>query len=182
VTTVTREIGEVWSGEMLRDVMAFGFAEALGIELAPSIATDAENAIADRLIGNKYTSDDWLAARTPQADATATSLVKTPAGLVRIYIALQGDTIKSALFTGDFNTIPPPIVAFENELKWARLNRRAVEMAAARVFGEGTGLDVEAGVLVDATLAAGERAQRRESVAAPIRDGSCYFPEQEESP
>ncbi len=179
VTTVSRETGRLWSGEMLRDVVAFGFSEALGVELLPSEVTAAETEIADRLVREKYTTEAWLRARTPQPDATATSLLKTPAGLVRIYIALQGDTIKSALFTGDFNTIPNPIVAFENELKWARLDRATVEAAAGRAFASGTGLDIDPAVLVDAALAAGERARAREAVAAPARDGSCYFPEQE---
>lgn len=182
VTTVTREIGEVWSGAMLRESVAHGFTQALGIDLAPVEPTDQERAIADVLVSDKYSSEAWLFARTPQADATATSLLKTPAGLVRLYVALHGDTIKSALFTGDFNDIPEPVVAFENELKWARLERNDVEAIAARVFAHGTGLDVDPAVLVESVLGAGERAKGREPIAAPARDGSCYFPEKEASP
>jgi lipoate-protein ligase A len=179
VTTVSRETGRPWSGAMLRDSVAFGFSAALGVELASSEVTVAEAEVAARLTRDKYGTESWLRARTPRPDATATSLLKTPAGLVRIYMALQGDTIKSALFTGDFNMIPDPIIAFENELKWARLTRHTVEAAAGRAFTSGTGLEVDPAVLVEAALAAGERARARESIAAPARDGSCYFPEQE---
>ncbi len=179
VTTVTRELGERWTGELLRDAVAHGFREALGIELAPSSPSAAEEAAAAALVSDKYTTADWLFARTPQADATATALVKTPAGLVRLYLALQGDTIKSALFTGDFNDIPDPIVAFEQELKWARGDRATVEAAARRAFAAGTGLEVPSAVLVDTVLSAAGRAAQRESIAAPARDGSCYFPDQE---
>jgi len=179
VTTVTRELGKPWTGALLRDAVADGFSEALGVELAPSHASPAERALAEALVADKYTADEWLFARTPQADATATALLKTPAGLVRLYVALQGDIIKSALFTGDFNDIPDPIVAFEQELKWARHDRATVETAARRAFRSGTGLDVEPAALIETVLSAAGRAQQRESVAAPARDGSCYFPEQE---
>jgi lipoate-protein ligase A len=181
VTTLSRELGERWTGASLREVMAHGFTDALGIALTPSEPSPGERKMAQTLVHDKYSTDDWLFARAPQADATATSLVKTPAGLVRLYVALQGDTIKSALFTGDFNDIPDPIVAFENELKWARLDRKTVEASAARAFAAGTGLEVDPSVLVETVLSAGGRAMVRESVAAPAREGSCYFPEQEES-
>ncbi len=182
VTTVSRELDSPWTGEMLREAVAFGFAEALGVELRSAMPTADELRVADALVGDKYSADDWLHARSPQADAMATSLLKTPAGLVRIHLALQADTIKSVLFTGDFNTIPDQIVAYENELKWARLSADAVAAAAAAAFEDGTGLDVDAAVIAEATLAAGARARERELVAAPTRDGSCYFPEGEVTP
>ncbi len=84
VTTVTREMGESWNGPLLREAVAFGFTEALGIELQASEPTGEEAAIADALVRDKYATNDWLYARTPQADATATSLLQTPAGLVRL--------------------------------------------------------------------------------------------------
>ena len=173
------ETGESWTGAMLRDAVAFGFAEALGADLSPGEPTPAEQTIAAALVGDKYRTDEWLFARTPHADATATSVLKTPGGLVRLYVALQGDTIKSALFTGDFNDIPEPIVRFESELKWARLDHEDIEAVAERAFAKGTGLGVEPGVLVDAILGAGERAANREFAAAPTREGSCYFPDSE---
>lgn len=179
VTTVSREIGEPWSGAMLRQAIALGFTEALGIDLESDEPTLEERGIAATLVDEKYSSEDWLFSRTPHVDATATSLLKTPAGMVRLYVALQGDMIKSVLFTGDFNVIPPPIVRFESELKWSRLDRDDVEAIAVGSFAHGTGLQIEPEVLVDAVLDAGRRARRRESVAAPDRDGSCYFPEKE---
>ena len=180
VTTVTRETGEPWTGPVLRDIIAYGFSEALGVALSPSQPTAEEEAICTSLVADRYTSEEWLFARTPHPDATATSILKTPAGLVRLYVALQGDLIKSALFTGDFNDIPDPVVAFENHLKWARLDRDTVEAAARQAFTTGTGLEVDPGLLVETVLSAGERAQTRDTIAAPARQGSCYFPEQEE--
>jgi lipoate-protein ligase A len=180
VTTVSRETGERWTGASLREVVALGFAEALGVELVEAAPDDAERARADELVASKYSRPEWLFQRSPRADATASSVLKTPGGLVRLYLALQGDTIKSALFTGDFNEIPEPLSRFEERLKWARLERGSLERLAVATCPDGTGLGVEADVLVDAVLQAGERAATRVGtgeVAAPDRPGSCYFPE-----
>ncbi|HZI37807.1 MAG TPA: hypothetical protein VFF24_05830, partial [Acidimicrobiia bacterium] len=108
-----------------------------------------------------------------------TSVFKTPEGLVRCYLALHGPTIKSALFAGDFNTVPEPLARFEASLRWARLEEASLERLAAASCPEGTGLGVPPSELVKAVLSAGERAaQNSPAVAAPVRpSGSCYFPE-----
>ena len=180
VTTVTAETGGDWAGATLRGDVANGFAKALDLELVEEDPETAEIAATARLVDEKYSTEDWLHLRSPQKDATATSVVKTPAGLVRCYVALNGDTIKSALFTGDFNELPAPLVRIEEALRWKRLERTELVAAGVRAAGHDTGLGVPAEVLVDAVLDAGARAlAAREARAAPLRDGSCYFPEAE---
>jgi len=178
VTTVAAETGSGWVGAALREEIAIGFAKALGLELTEEDADVAEIEATDRLVADKYATDEWLHQRSPQKDATATSVVKTPAGLVRCYVALSGDTIKSALFTGDFNDLPAPLVRIEEALRWKRLERAELVGVAARAAGDDTGLGVSSDVLVDAVLDAGSRAADARGVqVAPLRDGSCYFPE-----
>ena len=178
VTTVAAETGEDWAGASLREQVAVGFAKALDLELAEEEPEALEVGGADRLVAEKYSTDEWLHQRSPQKDATATSVVKTPAGLVRCYVALSGDTIKSALFTGDFNELPSPLVRIEEALRWKRLDRGELVSVAARAADGDTGLGVPTDVLIDAVLDAGTRAvEARGEQAAPLRDGSCYFPE-----
>jgi lipoate-protein ligase A len=180
ITTVTRETGRTVDGVDIRDVIATGFAKALGVELSPGATTEAEDTLAARLEVERYGSEAWCNESSPQPDATATSVFKTPEGLVRCYLALHGPTIKSALFTGDFNTVPEPLARFEASLRWARLEEATLEKLAASTCPDGTGLGVETSELVKAVLAAGERAALSSSgmAAAPVRpSGSCYFPE-----
>lgn len=176
VTTVSRETGSRWTGFTLRDVIARGFAQELGVTVEHGAPDDAEVTRMRRLVRDKYDTADWLHQRRPQPDATATSLLKTPGGLVRLYLALQGDTVKSALFTGDFNHIPEPLSRFENGLRWSRLDPERLARLADDTMGGDTGLGVPPAALVDAVLAAAARAAERE-LAAPHRTGSCYFPE-----
>jgi lipoate-protein ligase A len=175
ITTVSRETGRSCDGVDIRDVIATGFAKALGIELRPGSTTEDEDARAAVLEVERYGNDEWCFEHSPQPDATATSVFKTPEGLVRCYLALHGPTIKSALFTGDFNTVPEPLARFEASLRWARLEEATVERLAALACPDGTGLGVPPSELVKAVLKAGERAV---VPAAPVRpSGSCYFPE-----
>jgi lipoate-protein ligase A len=175
ITTVSREIGRTVAGADIRDVIATGFAKALGVELVPGTTTPAEEDRAAVLEKERYGSEEWCFEHSPQPDATATSVFKTPEGLVRCYLALHGPTIKSALFTGDFNAVPEPLARFEASLRWARLEEASLEKLAAASCPDGTGLGVPPSELVRAVLAAGERAV---APAAPVRpSGSCYFPE-----
>lgn len=176
VTTVGRELGRPIAADELRHEIAAGFATALGWKLDRVEATAEEEARAADLVATKYATEDWLFQRAPRPDGTGSAMVKTPEGLVRLYVALQGDTIKSALFTGDFNQIPEPLLAFESALKWSRLDPELVARLAGEACPEGTGLGVDPSVLVKAVLEAGAKAEGRET-AAPQRDGSCYFPE-----
>lgn len=177
VTTVSRETRERWDGALLREVVAVGFAKALEVDLEPGEVEPAEHREAEHLVEAKYGSPAWLSQRSPHPDATASAVLKTPAGLVRLYLALSGGTIKSALFTGDFNDLPPSLARFEEALRWKALDAAALEEAARRAGVEGE-LGLPAGALVETVLDAGERAAGRE-VSAPARAGSCYFPEKE---
>lgn len=180
VTTVSRETGEPCTGDALREAVAIGFCEALGVELAESTPTEAEVERAADLVTSKYATDEWRFQRSPRADANSSSTIKTPGGLVRVYVALQGDTIKSAMFTGDFNEMPAPLAGFESVLKWARADPAALAALARRTCGDDTGLGVPPEQLASAVWQAAEQAMEH-GVAAPLIEGSCYFPERGET-
>jgi lipoate-protein ligase A len=177
VTTVSRILGEPWDGPRLRPWVAQGIAEAAGVELEPRSMEPEESEAADRLVEEKYATASWLDQRSPQPDATASALVKTPVGLLRAYLAVSGDVVKSVVFTGDGSELGPAFARLEAALTWQPLEERAVAGAVRAALAddpstEGLDPDAVAGVLVEA----GRRAASRE-LAAPARTGSCYFPE-----
>jgi lipoate-protein ligase A len=177
VTTVTRETGAPVTGVDLRGPVARGFATALGLALEPAEPEPDEVSRAARLERDKYATSEWLDQRGPQGDATASAVVRTPGGLVRLYLAAQGRTIKSVLFAGDYNEVPTPLARLEAALRWSRLDGDEVRRVAARACEGDTGLGVPPEALADAVLLAGRRALAR-AAAAPVRaGGSCYFPE-----
>lgn len=177
VTTVTRETGEPWGGPRLRQVVQLGFVEALGVELRPGVPDADELRHAAVLRRDRYEDDAWRMRNTPQPDATATATLRTPGGVLRVYLALQGDVIKSALFTGDVNDLPPQLTDLEAALKWQRLDARSLDATLEAFYRVSPVPDLPAHSVAGALLEAGARATSQDARAEPYRQGSCYFPE-----
>lgn len=175
VTTVSRELGRHWDGTDLREVIASGFSDALGVRLQPGEADEDERQLATKLIEDRYGRAEWCNDYSPRSDATATATVRLAGGLSRVYLALSGPTVKSVLFTGDFNAVPAQLLALEEQLRWKRLDRSVVAGVARRCLdGHPEVADPEA--VTDAVMGAAERVLQAPS-SAPERAGSCYFPE-----
>ncbi|MDR7413901.1 MAG: biotin/lipoate A/B protein ligase family protein [Armatimonadota bacterium] len=179
VTTVTEQTSTHWTGAALRVVVAQGYAEAFGVSLSPAEPEPSERERAARLEREKYRTAQWVDQLRPQPDLTGSALVKTPAGLLRVYLSLVGSTIKSAMIVGDFNEFPEELARFEAALKWSRLERGELRRIASRILS-GRPLGTSAEQLVEAVLQAGERARARQASLPLRQEGSCYFPEVKE--
>lgn len=176
VTTVREEAGLPLDLDDVRDAVAAGFAEGAG-GLRPGAPGAEERARAADLVERKYATTAWLHQRSPHPDANGSSVFKTPNGLVRLYLAMNGTTIKSALFTGDFNEVPDEVTAFEAALRWQRADPADPDRLARSAALPAAALGVEPATVATAVLDAARLATAR-GVAAPVRlDGSCYFPE-----
>ncbi|MST31132.1 hypothetical protein GHK86_00100 [Acidimicrobiaceae bacterium USS-CC1] len=180
VTTVTRQTARPWDGRSLAPHIAAGFAATLGVVLEAGSPTRDELELTRRLVAERYGTVAWRQEYSPRPDATATATARLDGGLVRLYLALTGDTIKSLLFTGDFNAVPPPLVAIEEALRWKRMDRAVVERAVSACLAEHPDI-ARPEVIVEAILQAGARLADP-PVAAPPRDGSCYFPDDDRAP
>jgi lipoate-protein ligase A len=178
VTTVSRELARTVTALDIRDEVRAGFATALGLELCPAEVEVAEQELTDALAGEKYANDKWIHQRSPLADARGTAGLKTPEGFVRVYVGVHGDTIKSLLVAGDFNTLPVGVSRLEAALRWSRAEAAQITAVCERELGPND-LGVPAPAVAEAIWQATTRALDREREAHPIRaEGSCYFPEQ----
>ncbi|GAC1686381.1 MAG: lipoate--protein ligase family protein [Candidatus Dormibacteraceae bacterium] len=178
VTTVSRELGRPLTAVDIRDEVRAGFASALGLELCPGEMEMEERDRRDRLVGDKYANDEWIRQRSPLPDARGTAGLKTPEGFVRVYVGVHGDTIKSLLVAGDFNTLPAGVSRLEAALRWSRAEHGQITAVCEREL-VASDLGVPAPVVAEAIWQATTRALEREREAHPVRaEGSCYFPEQ----
>ena len=110
-------------------------------------------------------------------DARGTAGLKTPEGFVRVYVGVHGDTIKSLLVAGDFNTLPAGVSRLEAALRWSRAEPTQITAVCERVLSPND-LGVPAPAVAEAIWQATTRALEREREAHPVRaEGSCYFPE-----
>jgi lipoate-protein ligase A len=176
VTTTSAETGSQHDAATLRPVMASGFAVTFGAALEPGVPDQAEQAQAEALAVSRYGSQSWLNERNIAADGSGSALLKTPAGLARIYLTTHGDLVKSAMVVGDFNELPPALVAMESGLCWRRLDDDAI-VAVVAGSGAADALGVPAEQIAAAVLTAGRQAGQRATVEPVRAAGSCYFPE-----
>ncbi len=104
--------------------------------------------------------------RTPAGDASGSALLKTPAGLARIYLTTHGDLVKSAIVVGDFNELPPELAAMESALSWRRLDGETV-VAVVAASGAADALRVPPETLAAAVIEAGLMARKVAGKAPP---------------
>ena len=159
ITTISLETGSPYNAVSLRPSIAEGFARAFGADLELGTPDIQEQARAQALATARYRSESWLGERSVAADAVGTALLKTPAGLARIYLSTHRDIVKSAMVVGDFNELPPELVAMEAALRWRRLDYESV-IAVVSGSGAAGALGVApqalAAALIEAGLKAGE--------------------------
>lgn len=178
VTTVARELGRTVTAVDIRDEVRAGFATALGLDLCAGETEVAERDRRDALVLEKYANDQWIRQRSPLQDARGTAGLKTPEGFVRVYVGVHGDTIKSLLLAGDFNTLPAGVSRLEAALRWSRAEPAQITAVCERELSP-SDLGVPAPAVADAIWQATIRALEREREAHPVRaEGSCYFPQQ----
>ncbi len=106
---------------------------------------------------------------------TGMGLKKTKAGLLRTYIALKGETIKSVLITGDFFGYEALFKYVEAQLKWSPVDREKINSIVA----EGC---EKYGLNEDLTMKEISNAIWRAALSAMKEvqytyEGSCYYPE-----
>jgi lipoate---protein ligase len=179
ITTVSSETGRKLTGDDLREAIADGFRETLCVELARSQLDRDECRCAYELVAQRYGSPQWLEGRSAGVGTRGTSALKTPAGFVRVYAGVQGDSLSSVMLAGDFTVMPPGLLRLEAALRWCTADPERIEQIARQEL-DGDELGVEPGEIGAAVWSAAERALEH---AEPVRlSGSCYFPEREVTP
>ncbi len=136
MTTVRREIGQKITTEEVRQLVKNAFEEYFQIRFANEPLTAAEQNSIGKIAADRYQSQEWLFQNTPTPDMAGMGIKKTPAGLLRAYVALKGETIKSALITGDFCENENLFRQIEARLKWSRLDKEKVAQTIRQVFSQ----------------------------------------------
>ena len=180
ITTISRELGRVVSMQEVVDLVKNCFAESLGARFVTEQFSGEEIKHIKQLEDRRYLSDDWIYQRSPQPDMTGMSLKKTPAGLLRTYIGLKGETIKSVLITGDFFDQAEMLSQIESELKWSSMDQQNISKVVNKVFeenvSEATKYGLAPAVVSECIWLAAQRAMAAERYTY---NGSCYYPKKE---
>jgi lipoate-protein ligase A len=176
ITTVSRELNRKITVEEVRQIIKNCFEKHFEIELSEQSVTAEEKAEIEKLADSRYRNEDWIFQNSPQPDMTGMGLKKTAAGLLRTYVALKGETIKSVLITGDFSEQEELFKYIETQLKWSPIDKgkimEVVQKAFIKFYKNTTGLN-EREVFHSiwrAAMGAMKEVQY-------TYEGSCYYPD-----
>ncbi|WP_443081409.1 lipoate--protein ligase family protein [Thiohalorhabdus sp.] len=138
LTTVKEALGGAEVGwEPVKDALAEGFAEELGIQLSPGELNEAEAAKLPEA-HSEMAADEWIHLHTPRAAEDATVLEAThrsSGGLITAQVAVEADRamVKHVHFSGDFFVNPKRMV-FDLEAALRNLPMGRVEEAVNGFF------------------------------------------------
>jgi lipoate---protein ligase len=178
ITTVSREVGRKVAIEEVRQLLREQYKAHFEVQLQEHAVSAGEQPQIERIAEERYRNEEWLYQRSPQADMTGMSLKKTAAGLLRIYIGLKGETIKSVLITGDFLEDAGMFNLIEAKLKWSPLEKDAIGRAVQEVFAQN---DIQyLPSPADVADAIWTAAQRAHATQRYTYQGSCYYPAKSE--
>ena len=177
ITTIQREGKESLSMHQLKKRIIQSFESHFDVQLKSSSFSQQEKGKIAELEQNRYGTDEWIYQHSPQKDMEGMSLKKTAAGLLRTYIGLKGENIKSVLITGDFLGQGEALGKIESLLKWSPLDKNKIdeivhrELAAVHEVG---GLKAE-----EVTEAIWTASQKALAAQRYTYKGSCYYPKEE---
>ena len=136
LTTVRRTAGADVSVPDARKAIHDAFAKILGVQFEPQGFRPSEMDAIHRLEEERYLTQDWVFQHMSPPDATGSSVVKTPAGLLRVNVALAGDVMKSVVITGDFFGDLKALRNLEARLKWQRADEANVGSAVKELWND----------------------------------------------
>lgn len=175
VTTISRQIDRPLTASDARPAFRRGFESAFEVETVDGALSDVERARRETLVETKYAAESWTHQRSPRRDARGSATLKTPEGLVRVYVGTHGDVMNSVLICGDFNVLPPGISRLEAALRWSRADPARV-LAETEAMLTPSDLGVAPADVARTISEAADRALELER-SHPVRnEGACYAP------
>ncbi len=154
ITTVKEQVGSEVGMDTVVGVIEQAFSQKFGISLKADEPDEWEKQSIEELIANRYTNPDWIFSHRHPRSRMGVSEVKTPGGLLEIYLALAGNTIEHILITGDFFSTTRDINLLESSLKWTSAKKEKVEEHLAEVWRDDIIHGVSLETLTEAILRA----------------------------
>ena len=175
MTTARKESGISLNMLELKQALRDSYSGIFDISLKSEPFSDEEGNQIARLEQDRYLTEEWLYQHSPQEDMTGMSLKKTSAGLLRTYIGLKGENIKSVLITGDFMDMPEAFSHIERQLKWSPLDKAKIADIVGNTIQSYPIQEIKSEEITDAIWLA---AQRAHATHRFTYKGSCYYPKE----
>jgi len=158
MTTITEQLGHDIEMETVFGALEDSFCHTFGSSLEIDEPDEWENQRIREFAQKRYNNQEWIFSRKHPRSHMGSGMLKTPGGLLEIYLSLAGNTIEHIMITGDFFSTTRDINLLESSLKWSSSTRQKIEEHLSEVWRDDMiyGLDVP--TLTEAILRAKENA------------------------
>ena len=156
ITTIKEQLGhDVDMGTIIAAVEN-AFSQRFDISFQADEPDTWEKKSIQEFTTARYTNPDWIFSHKHPRSRMGVSEVKTPGGLLEIYLALAGNTIEHIMITGDFFSTTKDINLLESALKWTSAKRKKIEEHLSEVWRDEIIYGVSFDTLTEAILQAKE--------------------------
>ena len=160
MTTIRDETGRHVSIPETMEAVALAFETEFQMSFTESRSDSWEKAKIQSFIDNRYTQKDWIFSHRHPRTRMGVGQLKTPGGLLEIYLSLSGASIESILITGDFFSTTADVHRIENALKWTSARKERIEENIASVWRKDMIYGIDVPTLTKAVLLARENQVR----------------------
>ncbi len=134
LTTVNREGKREFTVKEVMEAIVRGFEEHFGVELIPERLSPEEEKISLDLKKKRYENPEWIYSHKHPRVRMGCGAIKTPGGLLEIYLSLAGPVIESIYITGDFFTTTKKLALIESSLKYKACNEESLKDALGKIW------------------------------------------------
>jgi lipoate-protein ligase A len=156
ITTIKEQLGHDVDMDTVIAAIENAFSQRFDISFQADEPDTWEKKSIREFTAARYTNPDWIFSHKHPRSRMGVSEVKTPGGLLEIYLALAGNTIEHIMITGDFFSTTKDINLLESALKWTSAKRKKIEEHLSEVWRDEIIYGVSFDTLTEAILQAKE--------------------------
>ena len=156
ITTITEQLAYDVDMERVVQAIEKAFSQQFGVSFEQDEPDTWENKSIKDLVNSKYTNPDWIFSHKHPRSSMGMGELKTPGGLLEIYLSLAGNIIEHIVITGDFFSTTRDINLLESVLKWTSARRESIEEHLSEVWREDMIHGIDVPTLAEAIIEARE--------------------------
>ena len=154
ITTIKEQLGVEIDIETVVECIENSFERQFNTSLEIDKPDTWEEKAINDFIDKRYNNHDWIFSHKHPRSKMCQGELKTPGGLLEIYLSLAGSTIENIIITGDFFSTTRDINLLESALKWTAAKEEKIEEHLREVWREDMIHGVDTHTLTEAILQA----------------------------
>jgi len=136
ITTIKEQLCHDIDMEPVTEAIEKAFSQRFGVSFEEDEPDRWEKKGIKDFINNRYTNPDWIFSHKHPRSSMGIGELKTPGGVLEIYLSLAGSTIEHIVITGDFFSTTKDINLLESSLRWTSAKREKIKEHLSEVWRE----------------------------------------------